>query len=631
MPYHDLVAGGRGPTLGDAYIAVHADPRSFEPELAEAVKKIVEKMGPELKESGRKAGKKGGEGVKEGFEGEEKKVRSVFTRIGDFLRNEGNRWHRTISGQFEKMAKGNFILTRLFGQFGKALIDVGAKVLKLGGIFFNFGRGIAESFVAAIQIAIEAGKNLIGVGGDISRAVTSLGSGMARVGSAVAAAGAEIASFLPAAIAVVAVISALAAAFGVLLIVLATVAAPFAQLLNFALLIPAALSTFLAILAPLIISLHNLGDVMKLVGEKDSKKFNEGLKKLSPTMQTLTTSLRGLMPIFQDISNSVQSAFFTPIIKRLAPTLKNLAPTLKTGLTQVAGALGGLIAQVLTFLGSPEMQGFLMTLFPMVSNMIKTMGPTLIQILSALTAASAAALPAIQDLLNTFGGFLNKFATWLQGAINDGRFQQWLDDAKTALSAIWGLVKALIGLFGTLFANLKSGGNDFLNTLTNAINKFTNWLKSPQGQKAMENMVALANLVADAFDLALTYVAHILEIMNTIVGIWKWLRGHGLAPSIGGTLGALAKSVSPHSYSGGGVVPYDQMAQVHRGEPILDPANSTAKNRSILADAGMLDTLSQGTTVVNVYLGTERLDEKIDFRVARSNQRTSRSLLAGTR
>jgi len=633
-----------GPTIGKAYIELHADAAPFDRELAARIKESVEKAAPETKRSGRKLGDKLGEGVEEGFDKRHNRFRRVLDKVGTTLRNYGSKWGKAWNDTFEKMAKGNFILTRLFGQLVLGATRVGKTIFNLAGAFFNLGRGIGEVFIAVGQLAVEGFKNLVGGAGDVGRALTSFSSAVARIGSSVAAMAAEIVSFLPAAAAAAAVITLLAAAFGTLLIVLATVAAPFAMLVNFAFALPAALTALLAIILPLVIALHNLGDVMKLVGETDSKKFAEGMKKLSKPLQQLTLTLRSFMPMFKQISDAIQTAFFGPILKQLAPTLKALGPSLQAGLTPVAAALGNLVAKVLQFLASPEVQGFLITILPQAAAMIQNLTPSIIALLGALTAAAAAATPLVKSMSDAFAGLLNKFASWLQTAINDGRFEKWLQTAKDDLNSILALVGSLIDLFKTLFTNLDSGGRSFIDKITTAINRFTTWLKSPQGQKAMENMVTLANLVADAFGLALSYVQKVLTVINTIVDAWKWLRDHsigGLLTNHGGSTSNSAPTFTPglspnqqshHSYSGGGVVPYDQLAMVHRGEPILDPANSLQRNRRILSDAGMLDAISGSReSVVNVYIGDERLNEKIDYRVARGNRSTATSLSAGSR
>jgi hypothetical protein len=637
------MAAGGSPTIGKAYIELHADSSPFDRELGQKVKEGVDKNEPVARREGEKLGSKLGDGVGAGFKKKtEPEFRNTFQRIGNLfsthLRKWGNEWEKT----FQKMAKGNFIVTRVFGELILGATKVVKVLFNIGSALFQFGQAVGDALVAVGQLAIEGFKTLAGAGGDATRAMTSFSSAMARVGASVVAAASEIASFLPAAAAMVAVVTLLAAAFGALLIVVAVVLAPFATLLNFALAIPAALTAFLAILLPLIISLHNLGDVMKLVGETDQKKFSDGMKKLSKPLQQLTLVLRSLKPLFAQISSAIQTAFFGPILKVLAPSLKKLGPSLIAGLTPVAGALGSLIAQVITFLSSPEIQGFLMTTLPQVAGVLNTMAPSIIAMLSALVAAAAAATPLVKDMGTAFSGWLQKFAEWLQTAINDGRFQKWLQDAKDSLNSIMGLVNSLINLFKTLFSNLDNGGRSFLDTLTKAINKFTAWLQSDQGKKAMENMVVLAKLFADAFSVALNYVTKVLTVVNLIVDAWRWLNSHSLG-ALGGnnsggklkTFPASGRPTSPNQlthYSGGGVVPYDQMAIVHKGEPILDPANTLQRNRHILASAGMLDAVGGNQQPeVNVYIGDQRLDERIDFRVGASSRATSRALMAGTR
>jgi hypothetical protein len=282
---------------------------------------------------------------------------------------------------------------------------------------------------------------------------------------------------------------------------------------------------------------------------------------------------------------------------------------------------------ILKIVGSQPFLDMLTSMMGQIALFIENNTPMITQVIMALASAAQAALPIVLELLTKFGGFLTQFAVWIMGAITDGRFERWLRIAIEALKVIWGLVKALIGLFVALFSKLQSGGRDFLTIITNAINKFTAWVKSPEGQHALENMVKLAKLIAKAFEVALNFVIRMVERISKVVDAINWINNH-----IGNPLGKIGNVIQGLAgYSGGGVVPSDQVAMVHKGEPILDPANSVSQNRSILAQAGMLDVLQPQAPIVNVFIGAERLDQRIDYRVGVNDRNNARSLRTGPR
>lgn len=616
-------------TLGEAFIEVHADTKPFAREIAPQLKTILDAVGKDGNRRAKIAGQKISDGLDDGIGSRFPILRTRFATLGHWIDDLRDRIDKQggLRSAFDRLARGNFILTRLFGNFA---LRVGAVFRSIGRLtrgMFSLIHGIDLVFQGVVGLAVEGFKTFIGVGGDLARVQSTLALGFTRIGAALAAAAAELIAAAPAVATMVVVVAALSAALGVLFFALTVALAPFAALLNLALLIPAALTVLLAVIMPLIVALKDLGDAMGLVFEKDPKKFIEGFKKLPPVMRQLVSVLRPFRAEFAALRDIVQQQFFDPILKQLGPTLKATLGKLTEGFAAVANSLGSLIASIMRAFAQPEMINMIRDMLFTVADFIRTNSDVLVQLLVALGAMANAALPVVVELLNKFGDFLGEFAAWIMGAITDGRFEQWLRIGISALSVIWGLVKALIGLFAALFSRLQTGGKDFLTILTNAINRFTAWVKSPEGSHALENMVKLAKLIAKAFEIALGFVIQMVNKLSKIIDAINWINNH-----IGNPLGALGKAAQwAGGFAGGGIVPHDGLAMVHNNEAILDPANTISRNRAILADAGMRDVMQPEGTIVNVYVGNEQLDARTDYRITRANQRTARSLSTGAR
>lgn len=616
-------------TLGEAFIEVHADTKPFARALGPQLKAILEAIGDKGKKQATVAGKKISEGLDEGIASRFPILKRRFKGLATWIDDLRDRVDKQggLRQAFERLAKGNFILTRLFGSLA---LKIGGAAKRVGGLakgMFNLLQGIELVFQGVIGLTIEGFKAFIGVGGDMARVQSTLALGFTKIGTALAAAAAELVAAAPAVAAMIVVVAALGAALGALFLAATVALAPFAMLLNLFLAAPAILGAILAILGPLIFAFKDLDLVFKALNEKDPKKFAEDLKKLSPVMRELLGILRPFKTRFDQLRDTIQKAFFEPIFKQLGPAIDQLLSTLLVGMSAVASALGEVFAEILKVFRDPEFNGMLTSFMLSLADFLRANAPAIGQLFKALGMMAQAALPVVEKLLDKFGGFIGEFAAWIMGAITDGRFEQWLNDGISALETIWGLVKALINLFWTLFSNLKSGGKDFLKIITDAINKFTDWVKSPEGQHALENMVKLAKLIAEAFKVALDWVISMVNKLSKVIDAIEWINDH-----TGNPLGFVGKGIAKLAkFSGGGVVPHDQVAMVHKGEPILDPANSTTKNRSILQEAGMLDVLEPQGAVVNVYIGSEQLDTRIDKRIGRSNNINARAILAGPR
>lgn len=618
-------------TLGEAFIEVHADTRPFAKELKAEVTAILKKLDATATVHGRTVGESVGKGVRDGLADKADDITTTFwQRLRGRLRRVGADAGEEFSNSFQRLATSNFILFRVIGGLAQRMGALFVTLRRVGGEVFHVGRSLLQANKAMLQLGFQGMKSLLGLTNNFADALSSaqqagsqLTGALASLATSVSSGAIGLAAMAAAAILLTSVLAALAAVAIVAL-------APFAQLLNFALLFPAALGILAGVIAPLVIALHGLGDAMELVFERDPKKFAEGFAKLTPTMRQLTTLLRRFVPLFRSIQRVVQENFLGPIIVALGPLLTSIGKRLQNGLSAAAAAMGIFVADSLRLLSSPAFTKFIDELFPSIARMIETMSPALMHLMSAMATATTAALPVVELLLGKLGGFIDRFATWIETTVADGRFQQFLDDAVASAGAIWDLIWALIGLFAEMFAQTDEGGRKFLEKITKAVNEFTKWLRSPDGKKALQDAVVLALVFAEAFRLALGFIRIIVtQLSNAFHKAVALLELIGIIERK--NPGATIHNRQPaNSFSGGGVVGYDQMAMVHKGEPILDPANSAERNRGILAEAGMLDLLPQ-PTVTNVYVGNEKLAEYVDYRVGMSSRGSARSLTYGTR
>lgn len=617
-------------TLGEAFIEVHADTRPFARELQAEVKAILKKIDATVGTEGTKIGGSLGDGIKKGLGDKVDPITDGFwQRLRGRLRRIGSDAGQEFSNSFQRLATSNFILFRVIGNMAQRIGGLFTTLRRIGGEVFNFSKALLQANKAMVQLGFQGVKSLLGFANNLSDSLSSAQQAGAQLAGAIGSLATSAASGAVGLAAMAAAAALLTSVLAALAAVIIVAAAPFATLLNFALLLPGALAVVLGIIAPLVIALHGLGDVMDLVFEKDPKKFAEGFKELPPVMQQLTMSLRRLVPLFNQIQNTVQRKFLGPIISTLEPVLKRIGPALVRGLGTAAQAMGVFTAQVISLLDDPVFVKFIDELFPAIARIVDTMGPPVIHILTALASLATATLPTVELLITKLGGFIDGFATWIEGVVADGRFQKFLDDAILSAQAIWELIKALILLFAEMFTQTDEGGRKFLDKITKAVNEFTKWLKSPDGKKALQDAVILALAFAEAFRIALGFIRVIVtELSKAFRVALKVLELIGIIDSKQPS--ASIRGRQPASFSGGGVVGYDQIAMVHKGEPILDPANSADKNRSILSDAGMLDMLSQPQTII-VNVGGTKFAEYIDYRIQTSQRSQATSVKYGAR
>jgi hypothetical protein len=615
-------------TLGEAFIEVHADTGPFDRELAAKLKAALadadKKLSPMAVDTGEKLSKK----ISEGVDGNSPAIERAFRRVGNKIGSETDKWDAKLKAPFMRMAKGNFILTRMFGQMVIAIGGATRRIFRFGTVVTKTGTSLLEFAAITGKLVVQSLGRMVGIASDVAGTMSSLAAAGTKVGSSFLALGGELVALIPTLLANVTMVLLLTAALGALLGAIILILAPIATLIGFLTVIPTLVGLILFAVAPLIIGFKGLGDAMQLVFEKDPEVLKKKLKTISPVLRQLVMALRPIRTEFDKMKDAVQAALLGPIITQLSPFLRTLLPVLQVGFTAIAQAMGNIALALMRVLTSREALDGMAAIMGALAQFLDQNSGVITDLITALGRAAVTALPIVMEMLNKLGEFLDEFAGWIEGAITDGRFEGWLNTAIESLKSIGGLIGSAIELFKTLFGMTDEEGRKFLDKISRALDKITAWLKSPEGIDAVRDLVSLANLFADALGIALQFLRLSLTTLHLIMEAFRWLNDHPIGKvDIGKTLvGPLA------FFSGGGVVPQDELAMVHKGEPILDPANSVSRNRAILANAGMLDTLSpQESTVVNVYLGTERLDERVDYRIAKSNNRMANSLATGTR
>jgi hypothetical protein len=475
---------------------------------------------------------------------------------------------------------------------------------------------------------------MFGAANDLRGAVFGVADALSELGAAGGAALLNIVSSLPNLLALAAAFTLLASALGSALAAALLLGAVLADLLGFFTLLPGALSVILAIILPLVIGFHNLGDALGLVFEKDPDKLAQGLAKLSTPMRALVASLRSVAPVLTQIQNSVQTALITPILETLAPTLRDLGPLLARGFSQVASVVGIFIRDLLTLLDSPVFRQLLTDLFPATARIISALAGPALRLIEAFALAADKMLPNVEALATSFGNLLVKFADWITTSVENGSFQKFLSDAQASLAAIWNLVSALISLFGAMFGQVNGDGRKFLDIITQAITQFREWVTSPDGIRALQGAIDLAKIFGISFGAALivvqqifSWIGRIDSALRTIIGLLRTVQG--LQSGIGGGLKTGGFKSAPQFADGGFTGQSVTPAILHPQEVVI-PLTKPARAQQLMAEAGLWN-MGGGDQPINVYVGGKQLDMIVDYHVQRGNRANATALANGPR
>jgi len=446
------------PQLGKAYIEVHADLSAFPAELREQLKRALKEgtaglSFSEVEEKAEKAGENAAEAIGTGMK---KKSKSGSSRkAGEQVADD--------------IGVGLFgALKRLFSRTGNNGSQGFFK--DIGNLFSTVGTGASD---AAKQVQ-SFGEKVGEIGGKIGSTFSAIGSGVQGIFYAL---------LVP------------AVAAGISLLV---------QLAGALLALPAAIALVLAAVAPLVIAFQGLGGAIAAGFSGDPKKFADALKGLAPAARSVVKEIVGLKSAFDGIKNSVQQAFFAPLVGVFKQVGGTLLPVLKAGLTQAAGALGQFAAAFLQAFSDPKVIAAITATFSTLAAIIADITPTAIELFTSVFGLIKTGLPFVQKFADYLAVAAQKFVDFLDAANQSGKIGQLIQDASQPFGELIKLIGVVGDLFFTIFANpaIKAASNDFLNSLIKAVGLLDQFFHSAEGQKVLvdfANTIKRAGLVLIAF------------------------------------------------------------------------------------------------------------------------------------
>jgi hypothetical protein len=534
--------------------------------------------------------------------GTEKEAKAAGKRIGrgiaDSIGNELVRQAPSIRRKINAMLRGMTVTAKI-----KVNVDVDAEKRSMSGLAARIKGQLEGEALGPLK---SSGNMLAGIFGKF----TKMGKGQA---------------------------AGMAAVYEGLLLTLAATADAFnaigRELLNVVKLsafLPAGASVLAAVVATLKVGFLGVGDAIDAVFSRDPDKLKEALKSLTPSAQSFVLEIKKALPVLDQIKAKTQESLFTPLRGVITDIVSSIGPTVSAGLSSVAKSLGSLMASIGGVLSNSSTQQFLQNLFDSTSNIITTLSGPISDLIDSLIKAANTALPSLEKLVGgSLGGTIQRLADWLSAVVEDGRFQQWLDDAKRTLSDIWYVVEQVAELFEVLFDDANLEGKSFLEIVGDMVKTFREFVESREGQLAMEGIADAGRIAGAVLIGVLTTVVLITAAIGSLIAaIRKALTWLGIleekkrsATAVKGLL----SSVNLPGYAEGDIVKTPQVARLaESGREVVIPLTKPGRARELAEKSGltrMLGGEGGGTTQV-FYLGeqqvTARMVEIVDSSISRA-------------
>lgn len=263
-----------------------------------------------------------------------------------------------------------------------------------------------------------------------------------------------------------------------------------------------------------------LGDI------RDSKKFNEDLKQLSPNAAQAASAIQQLLPSFDGLRFATSDSLFAGVGQQLTQLSNTYLPAVQQMTTSIAGSFNQMFSGVANQLMTPETQGAIQSTMANIGqafqNLVPAIGPV---------------TKAIGDLVNVSSGFLPGFATAIANAatafsnfVSDtsktGELKQWITDGVDALKQLGTLLPDLKNMFNDFKANGKDG-MDVVVGATRVLIKVLGGIADifgdlSRGWKMQANVAAMSfGMIEKAISAALTPMREIIKLNNRLNPLFK--------------------------------------------------------------------------------------------------------------
>lgn len=481
-------------------------------ELEDAAEEAFSSIG----EDGESAGEKVGDGLKDGTEKAKKSLKE--------LRDEAYKDFWDVQRQIDAVEREIRELSREFARTGDQ--DIFVKIRDTKTVLSNLRsvRGELKNVADEATNAAKSAKRFFDDAGDGSRTLrrlfSSAGETVTSLGSALIGLGATAPT--PAGIiAIGAALLGLAAAIPVVI----ALGAAIADLAGLVVVLPAGISVLLAVLAPLKIAFMGVADAIDAVIKGDPEKINEALKGLSPSARSVVKEFQALLPTLRGVQRGIQEAFFRGTRGELTKLASALIPSLSKGLKGVAEELGVIVREFAQMFRTKEGIAFINRVLAVTKNILDGGANGVQGLVSVFFKLGEVGLDVVEKLGDGFFTALENLAEFVDKAEETGALDRFLSEALATLQELWELVKAGGNLLSALFSRGDDEGRSFLATLTELVNKLAEFLRSEEGQEALQNLIDLLPAVAVALGLVFASIVQGAKALNIYVDFVKMMIG----------------------------------------------------------------------------------------------------------
>lgn len=296
------------------------------------------------------------------------------------------------------------------------------------------------------------------------------------------------------------------AAFGALAAGATNLAASIAPAAGALGLIPGVAATAGAAIGTLSVAMTGFGEAMSNL--RDPAKFAEAIAKLSPAAAQAATAVRGLVPAWDGLTNSVQQAAFAGVAEQIKTLGGKYIPILEAGMTGIATQFNRAAMSVADFLSSSQAVARLKTILTGTKTVVGNLADAAAPLMAAFMDIAAVGSRVFASLTSGAGQAAQRFADFIAQARRTGKLEEWIRGGVAVLKKLGTIATNVGSILSSIFKAAGASGGSLLDTLVRLTSQFAAWASSAQGQKKL-------NQIFSALDAILVSMATILPILAT--------------------------------------------------------------------------------------------------------------------
>ena len=254
-------------------------------------------------------------------------------------------------------------------------------------------------------------------------------------------------------------------------------------------LLPAAVGVLASIQGALAFAFRGIGEALEALAKGDLEEIKEAMEDLPPAARRFARELNSLRQPLLNLQQIIQTAFFNEFNGSLTQLAAALLPLARRGLREVASALGDFGARLVDVLSSREAAKTFFAVFQTAADIINRFSPSIVRFVDLLLDIVREGLPAVETVFNNIAKALDTFNQFLTRSLENGQFQQFIDDFFASAGNLFDLLVAVGDLLLTLFGRAGDEGRSFVQVLTDAVNELNDFLQTAEGQQALQDLI----------------------------------------------------------------------------------------------------------------------------------------------